>query len=147
MENILTEAVKFMASNSGVGTYCILSQKELDGTLTSSPITAAKINGMEEVFFGTGLGSNKVARITADPRVSVCFASDDGYVTLNGIMEVLIDPKVKKAVWYEGLENHFTGPEDAGYCVLRLTTREYKMMIDWQEVRGVLAQSDRGGSV
>lgn len=138
MEEIMIKAVKFLENNSGVGTHCILSQKDLDGTLTSSPITAAKVNGMYEVYFGSGLGSNKVARINNDPRVSLCFASEEGYVTLNGVMEVMIGPEIKKAVWYAGLENHFTGPEDPGYCVLRLTTRTYKMLIDWQEVRGEL---------
>lgn len=136
MEQLIKKAKKYIENNCGVGTYAILSQKEPDGTLTSSPITAAMVNGLKEVYFGTGLGSNKVARINNDPSASVCFPSEDGYVTLNGKLEVIMDTDVKRSVWYEGLENHFTGPADPAFCVLKLSVKAYKLMIDWEEVRG-----------
>ena len=41
-------------------------------------------------------------------------------------------------MWYEGLKNHFSGPDDPNYCVLRFKTERYNLMIDWKEVKGSL---------
>lgn len=41
-------------------------------------------------------------------------------------------------MWYEGLANHFSGPEDPGYVVLKFTADSYTLFIDWNTVRGTL---------
>jgi general stress protein 26 len=39
-------------------------------------------------------------------------------------------------MWYPGLEQNFSGPDDPDYCVLRFETERYNLLIDWQSVRG-----------
>ena len=41
-------------------------------------------------------------------------------------------------MWYEGFTNHFSGPEDPNFCVLRFNTERYNLLIDWNEVKGML---------
>ena len=55
-----------------------------------------------------------------------------------GTIEILTDAEIKKDMWYKGLENHFNGPEDPNYCVLRFKTNRYNLLIDWKEVSGNL---------
>ena len=55
-----------------------------------------------------------------------------------GTIEILTDPEVKKKMWYDGLSNHFTGPEDDNYCVLHFKTENYNLLIDWKEAIGTL---------
>jgi general stress protein 26 len=50
----------------------------------------------------------------------------------------LTDPDVKKEMWYGGLANHFNGPEDPNYCVLRFKTQRYNLLVDWKEATGTL---------
>ena len=54
-------------------------------------------------------------------------------------MEVITDPHIKKEMWYEGLANHFQGPEDPGYIVLKFTADSYTIFIDWTTVKGSLS--------
>lgn len=53
-------------------------------------------------------------------------------------VEVLTDPEIKSEMWYDGLANHFSGPEDPDYCVLRFKTKRYNLLVDWKEARGEL---------
>jgi general stress protein 26 len=62
--------------------------------------------------FCTGLQSNKARRAALNGRAGVCFPAADHNVTLTGRMEVLTDEATKRAMWYEGLKNHFSGPDD-----------------------------------
>ena len=122
----------------GIMPYCVLALLDAEGYPTASTLTAAKADGLKEVTFCTGLDSNKAKRIQGSSRASVCFANDDYNITLVGDIEVVTDPDVKQGHWYNGLENHFTGPDDPGYCVLRFRTRRYGLFIDWEESEGTL---------
>ena len=57
-------------------------------------------------------------------------------ITLVGKIKVITDPKIKKEMWYNGLEHYFTGYEDENYCVLKFVTERYKIFIDDEEVEG-----------
>jgi general stress protein 26 len=57
-------------------------------------------------------------------------------ITLVGKIEVITDIAIKKEMWYDGIEDHFTGPEDENYCVLKFVTERYKLMVDYKEVEG-----------
>lgn len=133
---IVKKAGEIIEKNTGMGTYCVLAQIDLDGYPTASTITASKAEGINCITFCTGLGGTRTNRINKCNRASICFNAPDYNITLIGKMEVLDDLDVKKEMWYEGLANHFSGPEDPNYCVLRFKTERYNLLVDWKEARG-----------
>jgi general stress protein 26 len=139
-EEIIARAGEIVASKTGGGNegYCVLALIDNDGFPTTSTISASKADGINWITFCTGIGSNKTKRIEKCNRASVCFDSIDHNITLVGTIEVLTDPQIKKEMWYKGLENHFNGPEDPNYCVLRFRTNRYNLLVDWKEARGDL---------
>lgn len=143
MSNQLNKAAEIISSKAANGNhnneYCIISQEDLDGLLTSSVISVSKAEGMKTLTFCTGLTSNKTKRIQRDNRASICFSSDSYFITLIGRIEILTDKDSRHENWYVGLENHFSGPDDPNYCVLKFTAERYKLFIDWEESEGVLA--------
>lgn len=137
-QETIIKAGKIIEKNTGMGTYCVLALIDLDEFPTASTITASKADGINWITFCTGLGGTRTNRINKCNRASVCFNADDYNITLCGTMEILTDPEVKKDMWYVGLANHFSGPEDPNYCVLRFKTERYNLLVDWKEARGVL---------
>lgn len=115
---------------------CALGMIDPDGAPTVSAITAAQSEGIKWVTFSTGLTSNKVKRLALSNKASVCFLSETYNVSLVGTLEVLTDPAVKRENWYDALTQHFSGPDDPNFCVLKFTTQRYNLLIDWQEARG-----------
>ncbi|WMM24634.1 pyridoxamine 5'-phosphate oxidase family protein [Tissierella sp. MB52-C2] len=129
------------AHNSLVGSepYCVLALIDKDGHPTASTITASKSDGINWLTFCTGLKSNKVKRIENCNRASLCFNKDGAYnITLVGTIEIVTDIAVKEEMWYPGMGQHFKGSNDLEYCVLRFKTNRYNLLVDWQEVEGVL---------
>jgi general stress protein 26 len=112
-----------------------LSLIDNDGYPTTSTISVSKAEGINWITFCTGLGNNKTKRIEKCNRASVCFDAIDHNITLVGTIEVLTDPKIKKEMWYNGLENHFNGPDDPNYCVLRFRTNRYNLLEECKEAR------------
>lgn len=139
-EEIISRAGEIVASKTGGGNegYCVLALIDKEGYPTISTISASKAEGINWITFCTGLGSNKTKRIEKCNRASVCFDSLDHNITLVGTIEILTDPEIKKEMWYEGLVNHFNGPEDPNYCVLRFRTERYNLLVDWKEASGNL---------
>lgn len=137
-EEIIARAGGIVERNTGEDSYCVLALIDLDGYPTASTITASKANGIKWLTFCTGLGSIRTDRINKCNRGSVCFNADGYNITLVGTIEIITDLDVKKEMWYEGLTNHFNGPEDPNYCVLRFNTQRYNLLVDWKEARGVL---------
>ncbi|MCL2704328.1 MAG: pyridoxamine 5'-phosphate oxidase family protein [Defluviitaleaceae bacterium] len=137
---IIKRANEIIAENTGSGTYCTLALIDTDGYPTASTITAAKSDGINWVTFCTGLGGRKANRIKKCGRAAVCFNTGGNFnITLVGVIEIVTDETCKKEMWYSGLEEHFTGPEDPNFCVLRFKTERYKLFVDWQpEVEGRL---------
>ncbi|QEH67037.1 pyridoxamine 5'-phosphate oxidase family protein [Cellulosilyticum sp. ST5] len=137
-EEIIKRAGEIVQKNTGENSYCVLALMDLDGYPTASTITASKANGIKWLTFCTGLGSTRTNRIDKCNRASVCFNAEDYNITLVGTMEIVTDLDIKKEMWYGGLTNHFSGPEDPNYCVLRFNTQRYNLLVDWKEARGVL---------
>ncbi len=135
-EAVISRAGEIVVQNTGEASYCVLSLIDLDGYPTASTISAAKADGIHWLTFGTGLNSPKTERIKKCKRASVCFNSPEYNITLVGTIEVLTDPDIKKEMWYGGLANHFSGPDDPNYCVLRFETERYNLLVDWKEARG-----------
>ncbi len=137
-KELIKKAEDIICQRSGEGSYCTLSLIDRNGYPAASTITVSKVDGIRKLAFGTGLSSNKVNRIGNTNMASVCFNSDSYSITLLGKIEVSTDPQIKRKMWYRGLENHFSGPEDPSFCVLLFTTEQYSLFIDWQEARGAL---------
>lgn len=117
--------------------YCTIATIDSDGYPKASTITASRSGGIEWVTFCTGFGSGKTKRIEKCNRASVCFNTDGAYnISLIGTLEIVTDPEVKREMWYEGLTQHFSGPDDPNYCVLRFQTERYSLLIDWKEAEG-----------
>jgi len=135
---IIAKAGQIIASKAVGGNkgYCVLALTDLDGFPTASTISVSKAEGINWITFCTGLGSDKTRRIERCNRASVCFNSMDHNITLVGTIEVLTEPEIKEEMWYSGLENHFNGPADPTYCVLRFTTSRYNLLVDWKEAKG-----------
>jgi predicted DNA-binding transcriptional regulator YafY/general stress protein 26 len=141
---MLEKAAKIIETNTahrspeGAEPYCVLALIDENGTPTASAVTASKAEGLEWITFCTGLQSNKTKRAARCDRASVCFCAADYNITLTGRMEIVTDEAVKREMWYDGLQNHFQGPDDPGYCVLRFHAERYNLLVDWQEARGSL---------
>lgn len=137
-EEIIARAGEVVEKNTGETSYCVLALIDLDGYPTASTITASKADGIRWITFCTGLGGTRTNRINNCNRASICFNASDYNITLVGTIEVITDPEVKKEMWYSGLSNHFSGPEDPNYCVLRFTTERYNLLVDWEMATGTL---------
>lgn len=137
-QEIITRAGEIVQKNTGEETYCALALIDLDGYPTVSTITGSKAEGINWITFCTGLGGTRTNRINKCNQASVCFNANDYNITLVGTMKIETDPEVKKEMWYEGLRNHFNGPEDPNYCVLRFTTQRYNLLVDWKEAIGTI---------
>lgn len=121
------------------GPFCVLATIDENGYPKASTITPAKSEGIRWIAFCTGLGSGKSKRIEKCNRAGVCFNTGGAFnISLMGTVEILTDAKTKHEYWYDGLENHFSGPDDPGFCVLMFRTDRYSLMIDWKDAEGAL---------
>lgn len=137
-KEIIARAGEIIEKNTGEASYCVLALIDSEGYPSASTISASKADGINWITFCTGISGTRPARINNCNRASVCFNGSDYNITLVGTMEVLTDSEIKKEMWYDGLSNHFTGPEDSSYCVLRFKTKRYNLLVDWKEARGRL---------
>jgi len=134
-QKVIEKASEFISEN---GLESVLALIDLDSYPTASTITVSKNDGINCLTFCTKLDSIKTKRIDKCNHASVCISSSEPFynITLVGKIEVTTDPKIKKEMWYDGLENHFTGHEDENYCVLKFVTERYKLFIDFEEIEG-----------
>ena len=139
-EESIAKAGKIINEKAGKGmeAYCVLALIDNEGYPTASTLSIAKADGINWITFGTGLDSNKANRIKNSNKASVCITSASYNITLVGTVEVLTDLETKKDMWYEGMEYHFTGPDDPSYCVIRFKTIRYNIMVGEDEVSGNL---------
>ncbi|MCL2577048.1 MAG: pyridoxamine 5'-phosphate oxidase family protein [Defluviitaleaceae bacterium] len=140
--DIIAKAAKIVEQNSikggeFKGQVCVLSLIDAEGFPTASVLTPSKSEGINWLTLCTMLDGNGVKRIANCNRASVCF-SGEYCVNLVGEVEVITSPEVKREMWYDGLSCHFTGSDDPNYCVLKFTTKRYKLCIDGEEVEGML---------
>jgi len=135
------EIIKSKTAEVNMGVGVTLSLLDYYGYPTTSTLSISQADGIRQITFAGQLSSNKAKRAKECSRASVC-VFDDNYeggsyynITLVGDIEVLTDPELKKATWYEGLEAHFPngGVDDPDYCVLRFTTKRYSLWVDVEE--------------
>jgi len=151
-EKVIAKAAEIIRSKSSevnMGAGVALSLIDDEGYPTTSSVSIAKSDGIRQITFCTTMGSNKAKRAMACNRASICIFDDkydENYeessyynITLVGTIEVVTDLETKKEMWYEGMEEHCSGPEDENYCVLRFTTKRYNLWVDLgEEIAGRL---------
>jgi general stress protein 26 len=142
-QNAIIKAAQIIKENTvhggeaGFGT-CTLSLIDEDGFPTASIMTPSRSDGINWIAFGTYLDANRAKRAQNCNRASVCFGTTEHCINLVGEAEIIIADDVKREMWYDGLGHHFTGPDDPNYCVLRFTTKRYKLFIDYADAAGTL---------
>ena len=134
---IIAQAIEIVKKNTvqdGTfqGEMCVLSLIDEEGFPTASVVTPSKSDGINWVTFCTFLDNNRARRSIANKRASVCFSSDEYCINLVGEIEVITSADVKQEMWYDTLSLHVSGPEDPNYCVLKFTTKRYKIFIKGQ---------------
>ena len=141
-QDFIARAAEIIKENSMQGAagfgICTLSLIDEDGFPTASVVSASKSEGIEWITFGTMLDENRAKRAAKCNRASVCFSAPEYCVNLVGEIEIITDADVKREMWYDALSHHFTGPDDPNYCVLKFTTKRYKLFIDFQDTSGTL---------
>jgi general stress protein 26 len=75
------------------------------------------------LYLSTSQQSDKMARIRANPKVSVYLCVPDQFIglMLGGTIEVVTDQALKHRIWQQGWTMYYpNGPEGPEYGVLRL---------------------------
>jgi general stress protein 26 len=81
------------------------------------------------VYMTTSMESNKMARMQANPKVSVFFRDQAGTIgfMLGGEIEIIADQDLKNRVWQKGWTMYYpNGPQGSEYGVIRLEPRVVK---------------------
>jgi general stress protein 26 len=119
--------------------YCSLGLIDSENYPTVSAITPAKADGIKWIIFVVNVHSNKTKRINLCDKACVCFCNDQPIlhnITLVGNIEIITDEKIKKEMWYKECGDHFSGPEDPQYCVIKFITKKYNILIEDNVING-----------
>ena len=77
-------------------------------------------------WMATFAHSRKVPQIRKNSEVHLTVGVNDimtaeSYLQVEARAEILTDEKTKKAVWFDGLKDIFSGPDDPNYYVCKIT--------------------------
>ena len=140
-ERILSRATEIIAQRTvrqDKESYATLITVDADGFPAATTISPSRSEGLRWITFCTGRGAPTPVRLEKNNRAAVCLNAPTYQISLTGTAEVCTDPETCREMWYEGLSNHFSGPDDPNFCVIRFTTRRYSLFIDWEDVKGEL---------
>lgn len=100
----------------------ILTYEDDAGRLVSTPMGTQDFEDPGTVWFITEADSDKVAAITARPRVNVAYASDDGWVSLSGTATLNRDRAKLEELWDPSASVFMSGgPDDPNSALLEVT--------------------------
>jgi len=145
-KEVITKASEIINAKTGyigggMEGYAAISLIDENGYPSTATVTIAKADGINWLTFCTSCGRNFVNRAAKCNRASVCINSSEYNLTLVGTVEVLTDQETKKDNWMPIMDNneHWSGPEDPNFCVLRFNTERYSLyVVDTGEAEGVL---------
>ena len=140
-ETILNRAAEIIAQRTVRQTkdsYGTLITIDPDGSPVPSTISPTRSEGIRVITLCTGLGAPGPVLLGYNNRSAVCLNSPTYHISLTGTAEISTDPETCREMWYDGLANHFSGPDDPDFCVIRFTTRRYSLFIDWEVLKGEL---------
>jgi len=99
----------------------ILTYEDEQGRLVSTPLGTQDFEDPGTVWFITEADSDKVAAITARPRVNVAYASDEGWVSLSGNASLNRDRAKLEELWDASASAFMSGgPEDPNSALLEV---------------------------
>jgi len=126
---IIAKAAEIIKKKAGAGNegYCGFASIDENGYPVVSTISVSKADGIKWLTFASSLESDRAKRVKKCSRASVCINSAEYHISLVGTAEIITDPQVKKEMWYDGLEYHFSGADDPDFSVLRFTTERYNI--------------------
>ena len=142
-QELINKAIEIVEANSVQGgefhgQICTLSLIDEDGFPTMSILTPSKSDGINWVTLCTKLDENRARRAANCKSAAICFGSDEYCINLVGEIEVITSADTKREMWYDALKYHTTGPDDPNYCVLKFTTKRYKLFVNGEETSGTL---------
>lgn len=117
----------------------MLTTRSLDGRrLLSRPLGTAEVEFDGDLWFASGLDSEKTREVQADPVVNVSFASEgkNSYVSLAGRAEIVTDRAKIRELWSAPMKVYFPeGVDDPNLCLIhvRVETAEY-----WDSPGGIV---------
>ena len=135
-----SEIVRESSAHGGKAGFgiCTLALIDAEGFPTTSVVSPAKSDGIRWLTIAVELDGNSAKRSKNCNRASICFGTAEHSINLVGEIEVITSDDVKREMWYDGLKMHFTGPDDPNYCVLKFTTKRYKLFVDYEYLEGTL---------
>jgi general stress protein 26 len=102
-----------------------------DGYPMVSTIAPVDPENIFEVYFVTGIHSNKYKCLQNNKRGSICFHAGGDNITLIGEAEILTDQSSKSSFWKNDFAEFFpNGVSDPTYCVIKFTTRRVIIWMD-----------------
>lgn len=108
--------------------FAVLDETGSPHVSTVSPIFT---KNLLKIHFSTGLVSNKVKRLLADARASICFQAGNDNISLVGEAEVLTDQAIKDAYWLDWFSAHYPqGKTDSNYCIIQFVTKRVSLWVD-----------------
>lgn len=121
--------------NDSAQNFCTLALIDKDGYPYTTTISIKKADGIKWLILTTGK-SAKTDMIELCNKASICVNAAEYHISLTGTIELLTDPESKKEFWNDNMNEYYSGWDDPNYCVLKLTTERYSLLVDWQEARG-----------
>lgn len=136
-----------LCCDGAVGELTASQVKEIEMFITAVPYVVIASNNKEMgvrlsglashpgqtvgvLHFATELSSRKAKNITGDPVCELLYTDNERQVILGGKAEIVTDPEVKKAHWQPYMIGFFKeGAVDPGYCVIRFTTEQIRVMV------------------
>ena len=138
-ETILARAAEIIAQRTvrqDKDSFATLITIDPDGSPVPTTISPSRSEGIRWITFCTGRGAPSPVRLGQNNKAAVCLNSPAYHISLTGTAQVCTDSEICREMWYEGLANHFSGPDDPNLCVIRFTTERYSLFIDWESVKG-----------
>ena len=120
------EIIKSKSAEKNMGAAVALSLIDSEGYPTTSAVSISKSDGIHQITFCTTMDSNKAKRAGVCSRASLCVFNDDYAgnsfynITLVGNIDIVTDPEIRKEMWYDGMAEHCTGPDDANILCFAL---------------------------
>lgn len=107
-----------------------------DGSPVPTTISPSRSEGIRWLTFCTGRNAPSPVHLRQNNKAAVCLNSPTYHISLTGTAEVCTDPETCREMWYDGLANHFSGPDAPNLCVIRFATQRYSLFVDWESVKG-----------
>ena len=116
---------KILAKFQGPTLSCLATISD-DGKPWVRYVTPPRMDDDLTIWIATFANSRKIGQIAKNPDVHLTTGvttveTAESYLQIQGKAKILTDEATRKAVWFEGLQGPFTGPDDPNYCVCRIT--------------------------